>query len=88
MDARRRARRRWQETGKPAHGGLGWAARRAPFMQKLTNAPCMLPATPVLHCVFACTHGFSELHELGPSVQLKRRRRERIRASSSSLKRQ
>ena len=61
-----------------------WAARRAPFMQKLTNAPSMLPATPVLHCVFASTHGFSELHELGPSVQLKRRRGENAETSSEN----
>ena len=39
-------------------------------MQKLTSAPCLLPATPVAHMVLSTTHGFSELHELGPSAQL------------------
>ena len=39
-------------------------------MQKLANASCLLPATPVAHMVFSTTHGFSALHELGPSVQL------------------
>jgi len=39
-------------------------------MQKLAYASCLLPATPVAHMVLSTTHGFSALHELGPSVQL------------------